>query len=170
MKMKLSVIIVNYNVRYFLEQCLISVFNSKNIDFEVFVVDNKSTDESCEIIKKSFPQVLLIENKNNLGFSIANNQAISLSKGEYVLLLNPDTIIGENTLFEVCNFMDTHLDAGGLGVQMINGKGEFLPESKRGFPSPFTSFSKIFGLSSLFPKSKLFGKYHLKFLDKNKTH
>jgi GT2 family glycosyltransferase len=137
---------------------------------EVFVVDNNSVDGSCAMVHERFPQAILIKNKDNPGFSKANNQAIKLSKGEYVLLLNPDTLVEEDTFTSTVNFMDAHSDAGGLGVYMIDGKGNFLPESKRGLPSPAVAFYKIFGLSALFPKSKLFGRYHLGFLDKNQTH
>jgi GT2 family glycosyltransferase len=168
---KLSVIIVNYNVKHFVEQCLHSVYNAlKNIDAEVFVVDNNSVDGSCPMIKEKFPQVILIENKINQGFSKANNQAITLSKGEYVLLLNPDTVVQEDTFKKCIDFMDQHPDAGALGVKMIDGKGNFLPESKRALPTPEVAFYKIFGLSTLFPRSKKFGKYHLSYLDKNKNH
>ncbi|HQK98411.1 MAG TPA: glycosyltransferase family 2 protein [Bacteroidia bacterium] len=169
--MKLSVIIVNYNVKYFLQQCLQSVQKAcKGLDTEVFVVDNNSKDGSVEMVQELFPEVKLIANKDNTGFSKANNQAMRISKGEYVLLLNPDTVVEEETFRKVCSFMDAHEDAGGLGVYMIDGKGNFLPESKRGLPTPAVAFYKIFGLSSLFPKSKVFGKYHLGYLDKNETH
>ncbi len=169
--MKISVIIVNYNVKHFLEQCLNSVLASaRHCETEIYVVDNNSVDGSCSMVKEKFPEVHLIENKKNYGFSYANNQAIKISKGEYVLLLNPDTVIEEKTLQKVCNFMDSHPDAGGLGVKMIDGKGRFLPESKRGLPTPEVAFYKIFGVSKLFPKSKKFGKYHLTYLDKEETH
>ncbi|MEZ5082428.1 MAG: glycosyltransferase [Bacteroidales bacterium] len=169
--MKLSVIIVNYNVQYFLEQCLHSVRKaSQGIDMEVFVVDNDSVDGSVAMTRDKFPEVKIISNKTNVGFSSANNQAIKLAGGEYILLLNPDTIVEEDTFSKIINFMDLHEDAGGLGVNMVDGKGNFLPESKRGLPTPDVAFYKIFGFSKLFPKSKIFGKYHLGFLDKDKTH
>ncbi len=169
--MKLSVVIVNYNVEHFLEQCLKSVQAAvKNIDAEVFIVDNDSVDGSCEMVKEKFPEFTLIESKENLGFSKGNNLAIRKSVGEYVLLLNPDTLVEEDTFTKVCDFMDGHPDAGGLGVNMVDGNGEFLPESKRGLPTPAVAFYKIFGLSSIFPKSKRFGAYHLGHLDKNETH
>ncbi|NDW08385.1 glycosyltransferase family 2 protein [Dysgonomonas sp. 520] len=169
--MKLSVIIVNYNVKYFLEQCLLSVYESKtDFEMEVIVVDNNSTDNSQQYITERFPQTHYIQNTDNPGFSKANNQAIKISRGEYVLLLNPDTVVGENVLQNICRFMDIHPESGAIGVKMINGSGQFLPESKRGFPSPWNSFCKIFGLTKLFPKSKVFGKYHLRYLDENKTH
>ncbi len=169
--MKLSVIIVNYNVKYFLEQALLSVQKScRNIEAEVFVVDNNSVDDSVQMVKSKFGAVKLIVNKKNPGFSVANNQAIHQTKGEYILLLNPDTVVEEDTFEKCLNFMDNHPEAGGLGVKMIDGSGNFLPESKRGFPSPQVAFFKTFGFSKLFPKSKLFNHYHLGYLEKNETH
>ncbi len=168
---KISVIIVNYNVEYFLEQCLNSCEKAlKNVSGEIFVVDNNSIDGSNAMVKKKFPQVTLIENKKNVGFSKANNQAIEISSGEYVLLLNPDTVVEEDTFEKVVAFMDQHPKAGGLGVRMLDGKGKFLPESKRGLPTPTVAFYKIFGLSNIFPKSKTFGKYHLGYLSEFETH
>ncbi|MFY8185415.1 MAG: glycosyltransferase family 2 protein, partial [Bacteroidia bacterium] len=167
----LSVIIVNYNVKHFVEQCLYSVMNaSKNCKLEVFVVDNNSVDGSVELIREKFPNVTLIANKDNVGFSKANNQAIRIAKGSYVVLLNPDTVVEEDTFEKTIAFMDAHPEAGGLGVKMLDGKGNFLLESKRGLPTPSVAFYKIFGLSALFPKSKVFGKYHLGYLDKEQTH
>ena len=169
--MKLAVIIVNYNVQHFLEQCLHSVLKaSKNISSEIFVVDNNSVDGSVLMVKEKFHHVILIENKKNAGFSCANNQAMRLARGEYILLLNPDTVVEEDTFEKVVAFMDAHPEAGGVGVKMLDGKGNFLPESKRGLPTPAVAFYKIIGLSRLFPKSKTFGKYHLGFLNKDKTH
>ena len=168
---KLSVIIVNYNVEHFLEQCLHSVYKAlQNITSEVFVVDNNSVDGSTAMLREKFPQVHLIENKQNTGFSHANNQAIKSAKGEYILLLNPDTVVEENTFSKTILFMDGHSDAGALGVKMLDGKGNFLPESKRGLPTPMVAFYKVFGFSALFPRSKIFGKYHLGFIDKDQTH
>lgn len=169
--MKLSVIIVNYNVSCFLEQALISVYKAlKNVEGEVFVVDNNSVDNSLEMLANKFPQVHVIANKDNVGFAKANNQAIRISKGEYVLLLNPDTVVEEDTFEKCIRFMDETPDAGGLGVKMVNGKGEFLPESKRGIPMPAVAFYKLFGLAKLFPKSQRFGTYHLTYLDNDKIH
>ncbi len=169
--MKLSVIIVNYNVKYFLEQCLYSVYAaSKRLDVEIFVVDNNSVDGSTQMLNEKFPEVHLIENKENVGFSKANNQAIRLSKGEYILLLNPDTLVEEDTFSKCIHFMDAHPDAGGLGVKMIDGKGNYLPESKRGFPTPEVAFYKISGLTKLFPKSKKYARYYLGHLSSGKTN
>jgi GT2 family glycosyltransferase len=168
---KLSVVIVNYNVKYFLEQCLHSVFKAGALmPVDVYVVDNNSVDGSVELIHEKFEDVILISNKVNTGFAKANNQAMRVIKTPYVLLLNPDTLVEEDTFLKCIDFMDSHADAGGLGVYMIDGKGNFLPESKRGLPTPWVAFYKIFGLSALFPKSKKFGRYHLGYLDKNKTH
>ena len=169
--MKLSVIIVNYNVEHFLEQCLLSVQKaSKGIEVEVFVVDNNSIDGSINMIKEKFPEVIMIVNNENVGFSKANNQAIRLAKGELVLLLNPDTIVEEDTFKKCIQFMENNENAGGLGVKMIDGKGKFLPESKRGLPTPAVAFYKIFGLSALFPRSKKMGQYHLGYLSKDENH
>ena len=142
----------------------------QNTSAEVFVVDNNSVDGSVAMVKEKFPWVQLIENKVNVGFSRANNQAIKKAKGEYVLLLNPDTVVEDDTFEKVIKFMDSHPDAGGLGVKMVDGSGRFLPESKRGLPTPSTAFYKMFGLSKLFPHSKTFSKYHLGYLDNNKIH
>lgn len=168
--MKLSVIIVNYNVKAYLDQCLRSVQEAlKGMAGEVFVVDNMSTDGSVEMVRQRFPEVHLIANRENVGFSRANNQAIRECTGEYVLLLNPDTVVGEDVFEKVMTFMDAHPEAGGLGVKMIDGTGRFLPESKRGLPTPTVAFFKIMGLSRLFPKSRLFGRYHLGSLPENST-
>jgi O-antigen biosynthesis protein len=169
--LKLSVIIVSYNVKHFLEQCLHSVRAAiAGIDTEIFVVDNASVDGSVKMVREKFPEAICIANDDNPGFAKANNQAIRQSKGEYVLLLNPDTIVETDTFAKIIGFMDSHPDAGGLGVKMVDGTGRFLPESKRGLPTPVVAFYKIFGLSRLFPKSKTFNKYHLGYLDKDKTH
>ncbi|HVA98512.1 MAG TPA: glycosyltransferase family 2 protein, partial [Bacteroidia bacterium] len=169
--MKLSIIIVNYNVQHFLEQCLYSVRKAvSGIETEIFVVDNNSVDGSLAMLKEKFSEVIRIENKENTGFSKANNQAIRQATGEYILLLNPDTVVEEDTFQKIIAFMDKHQEAGGLGVKMLDGKGNFLAESKRGLPTPWVAFYKIFGLSKLFPKSKKFGKYHLGFLDNDKTN
>lgn len=169
--MQLSVIIVNYNVRYFLEQALLSVERAvKGIDAEVWVVDNNSADSSVEMVRKRFPWVRLIANDGNPGFSVANNQAIRESTGKHVLLLNPDTVVEEDTFRRCLDFMDDHPECGGLGVRMIDGRGQFLPESKRGLPTPWVAFTKAFGLASLFPESRRFNHYHLGYLAEDETH
>lgn len=166
----LTTIIVNYNVRHFLEQCLLSVRRAAQGLGDVWVVDNASSDDSVAMVREQFPEVKLIANQQNTGFAVANNQAIRASSGKYVLLLNPDTVVREDTLSKCVAFMEAHPEAGGLGVKMIDGSGLFLPESKRGFPSPWVAFCKTFGLAAVFPKSKTFGRYHLGFLDKDETH
>ena len=165
--MKLSVVIVNYNVRYYLEQCLLSVEKAlTGVCGEVFVVDNHSTDGSIPYLKSKFPWVRYIENQENLGFSRANNQALREARGEYVLLLNPDTFIGERTLRECIDFMDKNPQAGMCGVGMLKVDGSFAPESRRGIPTPFVAFCKMTGLGTLFPKSRLFGRYYMQYLNK----
>jgi GT2 family glycosyltransferase len=169
--MQLSVVIVNYNVKYFLEQCLLSVQRAvSGLEAEVFVVDNASADGSVEMVREKFPEVRLVANQNNVGFSTANNQAIHAAKGEFILLLNPDTVVAEDTFEKCIAFMKAHPDAGALGVHMVDGKGNFLPESKRGVPTPAVAFYKTFGLAFLFPKSKTFGQYHLGFLPEHENH
>ena len=169
--MKLSVVIVNYNVEHFLEQCLIAVRNGmRQIEGEIIVVDNNSVDGSLEMLRSKFPEVKVISNKTNMGFAKANNQAIHIAKGEFVLLLNPDTVVEADTFEKSIRFMESHPEAGGLGVKMLDGSGKFLPESKRGLPTPSASFYKIFGLTSLFPHSKRFSGYYMGYLNENQTH
>jgi GT2 family glycosyltransferase len=168
--MKLSVIIVNYNVKAYLEQCLRTVFEAlKGMEGDVFVVDNLSTDGSVEMVREKFPQVKLIANPDNVGFSRANNQAIRESTAEYTVLLNPDTVVGEDVFRKVVAFMDADPNIGGLGVKMIDGTGRFLPESKRGLPTPTVAFYKIIGLARLFPRSRVFGRYHLGHLPEDRA-
>lgn len=168
---KLSIVIVNYNVAYFLEQCLRSVYEAvQGIESEIFVVDNHSVDNSLEMLRENFPWVRLIANEENVGFAKANNQAIRMASGEYVLLLNPDTIVQSDTFIKTLDFMDKTPDAGALGVKMLDGRGRFLPESKRGLPLPDVAFYKIFGLSKIFKKSKRFGRYHLTYLNEDEIH
>ena len=162
---------MNYNVSAFLEQALASAVKAmRGIEGEIYVVDNHSVDDSVAMVKAKFPQVKLIENQDNVGFAKANNQAIRISTGEYVLLLNPDTLVEEDTFSKCIDFMDATPDCGGLGVKMVDGQGRFLPESKRGIPYPSSSFYKLFGLSKLFPKSKKFGAYHATYIGEDETH
>ncbi len=169
--MKLSVVIVNYNVKHFLEQCLKSVEKALDtMNAEVIVVDNNSVDGSVTMLHENFPNVHVIANKENGGFSKANNQAIKISKGEYVLLLNPDTIVPENCFSRLIDFMDKTPDAGACGVHMVDGQGKFLPESKRGLPTPEVALYKMIGLNKVFPKSKKFSKYHLGYLANDETN
>jgi GT2 family glycosyltransferase len=169
--MRVTVIIVNYNVRYFLEQCLCSVEKAaRRVTAEVIVVDNASSDGSRAWLEPRFPGVRFIWNDTNLGFAKANNLALTQATGDHVLFLNPDTILPEDTLERCVAFMEAHPDAGALGVRMLDGSGNFLPESKRSFPSPITSFFKLSGLASLFPRSPLFARYHLGHLDPAQDH
>lgn len=169
--LQLSIIIVNYNVRYFLEQALWAVqLAAKGISHEICLVDNDSKDDSLSMVRERFPNVKIIANTHNPGFSIANNQAIRQAQGAHILLLNPDTVVREDTFHKCLAFMEQHPTAGALGVRMLDGAGQFLPESKRGFPTPFVAFCKTFGLSKLFPKSSLFNRYHLGFLSEKENH
>ena len=169
--MELSVIIVNFNVKYFLEQCLFSCRKAlSGIEGEIIIIDNNSVDGSTLMIAEKFPEHKLIENNKNTGFSKAVNQGINKASGKYILLLNPDTVVEEDTFRKCINFMGAHHDAGALGVKMIDGKGKFLPESKRSLPKPSVAFYKIFGLSKLFPKSRIFGSYNLGYLSPDEIH
>src|SRR5262245_1808635 len=152
--MDLSVIIVNYNVKHFLEQCLCSVtkaISQPESEAEIIVIDNRSTDNSLEYLKPMFPCVKFIENDENIGFSKACNQGLKLSTGKYVLFLNPDTIVPEDCFSKCILFLETHPETGAVGVRMLDGRGRFLKESKRAFPSPATSLFKLFGFAMLFP-------------------
>lgn len=158
----ISVIIVSYNVRYFLDQCLHSLSKSlEGISSEIFVVDNHSSDSSVELVQTKYPLVKLIANLENVGFARANNQALALAKGGHILLLNPDTLVREDTLRLSLDFFNTHSDAGALGVKLIDGTGQYLPESKRGLPTPWVAFCRLSGLGRLFPHSPLFNSYYL---------
>ena len=154
--MKLSVVIVSYNVRALLTACIDSVVKAaEGIDTEVFVVDNHSADDTVEVIARDYPWVHLINNKENLGFSKANNMAIRQSAGEYVLLLNPDTVVAEGTLRGAVTFMDQHPEAGGAGVRMHNADGTLAPESRRAVPTPFVAARKMLGFSKRYYMSHL---------------
>jgi GT2 family glycosyltransferase len=170
-QMQLSVIIVNYNVKHFLEQCLYSVRKAvTGMEAEVIVIDNNSNDNSVAYLQPKFPQVQFISNTENLGFSKACNQGLTKAKGKYILFLNPDTIVPEDCFRQCLHFFESHPDAGAVGVKMLDGSGNFLKESKRSFPSPATSLYKLFGLAKLFPRSTIFSKYHLGNLDENQDH
>ena len=168
----ISVVIVNYNVRHFLVECLESYYRSRleGLRVEVFVVDNASIDGSVELISSQYPEVRLIANKDNVGFSTANNQAIRQSVGKYVLLLNPDTVLEEDTLRICYDYLQQHSQVGALGVKMIDGAGTFLPESKRALPTAWNSFTKLLGLASLFEKSSFFNGYALGHLSADERH
>jgi len=160
--MKLSVVIVSYKVKYYLEQCLLALRKATDgVDTEVFVVDNHSGDGSVEYLKKRFHNVAFISSHHNLGFAKANNRAIRRSKGEYVLLLNPDTIVAEDAIKQCLDFMDTNPQAGSCGIRMLHDDGTNAPESRRGLPSPLTAFYKMCGLCSRYPDHPKFGRYYM---------
>jgi GT2 family glycosyltransferase len=172
--LQLSIIILNYNVRYFLEICVISVQNAiQNLDAEIIVVDNNSSDDSCEMMKNRFPNIKLIQNKENSGFPKGNNIGVDVAKGEYICILNPDTVVAEDTFDKILNSKyfklsteHCQLNTGIVGCKLIDGAGNFLPESKRGTPTPFVAFTKIFGLYKI---SNIFGKYYAQHLSENQS-
>lgn len=187
--MLLSVIIVNYNVKYFLEQCLCSVEKALRTgelsadclssgdakliterNAEIFVVDNHSSDGSVEWLQPKFPRVLFIVNAENIGFARGCNQALARATGKYILFLNPDTILAEDSLETGIAFMESTPGAGAAGIRMVDGSGRFLKESRRGFPSPWVAFCKLSGLTALFPRSSFFAKYYLGHLPSTKNH
>ena len=166
--MQLSVIILNYNVRYFLEQCVLSVQNAlENIEGEIIVIDNNSSDDSCAMIEQRFPNVKLIRNNENVGFPKGNNSGVTQAKGEYICILNPDTVVAEDTFVKVLAFVQQQSDLGIVGCKLIDGAGNFLPESKRGVPTPWVAFTKITGLYKLFSGTS--GKYYAQHLNENQT-
>ncbi|MFB9076907.1 glycosyltransferase family 2 protein [Flavobacterium procerum] len=168
--MELSVVILNYNVRYFLEQCVLSVQEAITaIDAEIIVVDNNSSDESVSMMKEKFPHVKLIENKENFGFPKGNNIGFRQAKGKYICILNPDTVVAEDTFIKILAFAERQNNLGIIGCKLIDGRGEFLPESKRGIPTPWVAFTKIFSLYKIFPRTKLFNQYYAQHLDENET-
>ncbi|MFV8375678.1 glycosyltransferase family 2 protein [Flavobacterium sp. LB1P71] len=178
--MQLSVIILNYNVRYFLEQCVLSVQNAlETIDGEIIVIDNNSSDDSCTMMKQRFPNIKLIQNSENLGFPKGNNIGVAQAQGEYICILNPDTVLAEDTFVKVLAFArllhssQLNDSTGIIGCKLIDGSGNFLPESKRGIPKPWVAFTKITGLCKLFPSrsfgTRIFGKYYAQHLNENET-
>ena len=165
--MQLSVIILNYNVRYFLEQCVLSVQKALDgIHGEIIVIDNASSDDSCEMMKTKFPHIKLIENQDNLGFPKGNNIGVAQAKGEYICILNPDTVVAEDAFSKILNTKNWQLNTGIIGCKLIDGAGNFLPESKRGVPTPWVAFTKIFGLYKI---SNYFGKYYAQHLSENES-
>lgn len=165
--MQLSVIILNYNVRYFLEQCVFSVQKAlEGIDGEIIVIDNASSDDSCEMMKTKFPHIKLIENQDNLGFPKGNNIGVAQANGEYICILNPDTVVAEDTFSKILNTKNWQLNTGIIGCKLIDGAGNFLSESKRGVPTPWVAFTKIFGLYKI---SNYFGKYYAQHLSENES-
>ena len=166
-----SVIIVNYNVRDFLHQSLLSIQKAlKGIRSEIFVIDNASDDGSAEMVRRRFPHVQLIASTANLGFAKANNIALKKARGKFLLLINPDTIVQEDTIRVMVEFLQNHPEVGLAGCKILNPDGSFQPACRRGFPTPWVAFTKIFGLSKLFPKTKLFGKYNLTYLNTEETY
>ena len=172
MKKHIGIVIVSYNVKHFLSQCLHSIFqsNAEHFTYDVWVVDNNSVDGSVEMLDLQYPQVHIIINHQNVGFARANNQALEQIKADYILILNPDTILEEKTLAECLNFMEQTPQCGALGVRMIDGSGTFLPESKRALPTVWNSFFKLSYLADIFPKSKAFNAYYLGHLSEWETH
>lgn len=168
--MQLSVIILNYNVRYFLELCVLSVQNAiQNLDAEIIVIDNNSSDDSCAMMKQRFPNIKLIQNKENSGFPKGNNIGVAAAKGEYICILNPDTVVADDTFEKILAFAKSKTDLGIVGCKLIDGTGNFLPESKRGIPTPWVAFTKIFGLYKFFPNSSLFNNYYAQHLNENQS-
>jgi len=167
----LSIIIVNFNVKEFLQNLLNSIDKaSSNISKEIIVIDNASDDGSVEVIKEKFPSVKLLENKINVGFGRANNQGLAIAKGKYILFINPDSIVSEDTLEKMISFFESHSDCGLAGCKILNSDGTLQLACRRSFPGPWTSFTKVTGLSNLFPRSKIFARYNLTYLDENKTY
>ena len=160
--MQLSIIILNYNVRYFLELCIDSVIKAtKDMDAEIIVVDNNSPDDSCAMVRERFPQITLIENKENAGFPKGNNIGFASAKGEYICILNPDTVVAEDTFSAILKFAEAEANLGIVGCRLIDGRGNFLAESKRGVPTPFVAFTKVAALYKIFPKVEAFNQYYM---------
>lgn len=160
--MQLSIIILNYNVRYFLELCIDSVIKAtKDIEAEIIVIDNNSPDDSCEMVRARFPHIKLIENKENAGFPKGNNIGVAVAKGEYICILNPDTVVAEDTFTSILKFAKAEANLGIVGCRLIDGRGNFLAESKRGVPTPFVAFTKVTALYKIFPKVQAFNKYYM---------
>jgi hypothetical protein len=167
----LSIIIVNYNVKEFLQNLLDSLKKAaQDFSHEIIVVDNASDDGSIEVIEERYSSIKLIKNQKNIGFGKANNQALKIANGKYLLLINPDTIVKENTFHKLIKFLESANDAGIVGCKVLNPDGTLQLACRRGFPGPWTSFTKITGLSRLFPKSKIFARYHLTYLNENETY
>ncbi|MFH1009901.1 MAG: glycosyltransferase family 2 protein [bacterium] len=161
-----SVIIVNYNVRDLLDRALRSLYETaETLLREIWVVDNASTDGSVEFLRNHWPQVHVVSNQENCGYGRANNQAIAQADAKYVLILNPDTVVQRGALQELVDFMESRPQAGVCGPKIVSPEGRFRPECRRGFPTPLAAFSRLFGLSTLLPRSRLFGKYYLTYLD-----
>ncbi len=168
LRMQLSVIILNYNVAYFLELCIRSVQKALiDIDAEIIVVDNNSSDNSSLMMQQHFPDLHYIANSENYGFPKGNNMGVAVAQGEYLCILNPDTVVAEDTFTSLYNFAQQQTDSGIIGCRLIDGAGAFLPESKRGVPTPWVAFTKISGLGNIFPKSTWFNQYYAQHLNEN---
>lgn len=168
--MQISVIILNYNVRYFLEQCVLSVQKAlQNIEGEIIVVDNHSPDDSCDMMRARFPEIKLIANQQNLGFPKGNNIGVAEAQGKYVCILNPDTVVAEDTFGKLLAFAESKHDLGIVGCKLIDGTGQFLPESKRGIPTPLVSLGRMSGLYKWFGNTSVFGQYYAQHLTPNQT-
>src|SRR5580704_11537596 len=169
--MVVSVLIVNYRVRYFLELCLHSLQRTlTGLDAEIIVVDNNSGDDGIAALRPLFPDVIFLENSENEGFAKANNRAFGRARGEYILFLNPDTIVPEDLAPSCLAMLASTPGIGGLGVRMVDGSGRFLKESRRGFPTPWVAFCKLSGLTALFPHSRRFSQYYLGYLPPPPAH
>jgi len=167
----LSIIIVNYNVKEFLQNLLHSIEKaSSKILKEIIIIDNASDDGSVEVIKDKFPTIKLIVNKTNVGFGSANNQGLTIAKGKYILFINPDCIVSEDTFDNMISFFESHPECGLAGCKILNSDGTLQLACRRSFPGPWTSFTKVTGLSNLFPASRIFARYNLTYLDENKTY
>lgn len=167
----LSIIVVNYNVKEFLKNLIDSIKKAtQNFSSEIIVVDNASDDGSVELIKDKFPEIILIDNKTNLGFGKANNQGLQIAKGKFILLINPDTLVAEDTFTKMIEFFNANPEAGMAGCKILNPDGTLQLACRRSFPGPWTAFTKVTGLSTIFPKSKLFARYNLTYLDENQTY
>lgn len=169
--MQLSIVIVNYNAKLLLEQCLVSLQKATTgIISETIIVDNNSTDGSRNYLPSKFPEVKYVFNEENTGFTKACNQGAKLCSGKYMLFLNPDTLLPADSLGRCISFFEKTADAGAVGVRMTNGDDKFLKESKRAFPSPATSFFKLFGLAFIFPASRILAGYYMPHLPEKEIH
>ena len=167
---QISVIIVSFNVRPFLVNALESIKRALNtISHEIIVIDNASADGSVQMLKERYPDVHLIDNKKNIGFAAANNQGLILAEGKYPVLINPDTLVQEDTFSSLLHFMETHPRAGAVTCKILNADGSFSVDSRHSIPSPMTAFWKQIGFSRLFPRSRRFARYNMTFLDENET-
>lgn len=168
--MQLSVVILNYNVRYFLETCVLSVQKAiQHLDAEIIVVDNASSDGSCKMMHAQFPEIQFIENTENVGFPKGNNIGVEKASGDYICILNPDTVVAEDTFTKLLSFAESQKNAGITGCKLIDGGGTFLPESKRGIPTPWIAFTKVIGLYKLFPRSTWFNQYYAQHVSEQQT-